>query len=41
MGDKKNNATGLKSIRMKAVVTPVNLNWTLYELTEQLAKEIQ
>ena len=35
------NATGLKSIRMKAVVTPVNLNWTLYELTEQLAKEIQ
>ena len=31
----------LESIRMKAVVTPVNLNWTLYELTEQLAKEIQ
>ena len=31
--------TGLKSIQKKAVVTPTNLGWTLYELAEELAKE--
>ncbi len=31
--------TGLKPIRKKAIVTPTNLGWTLYELAEELAKE--
>ncbi len=35
------NATGLESIKRKAVITPVNLNWTLYELAEALGKECQ
>ncbi|MBR3308038.1 MAG: DUF3783 domain-containing protein [Lachnospiraceae bacterium] len=34
------NAAGLEKIRRKAVVTPTNLNWTLYELAEELEKEI-
>ncbi len=34
------NASGLEKILRKAVVTPTNLGWTLYELSEQLGKEI-
>lgn len=35
------NETGNKKIRLKAVVTPTNLGWTLYELAEHLDKEAQ
>ena len=31
--------SSLKPIRKKAIVTPTNLGWTLYELAEELAKE--
>lgn len=31
--------TGLERIRLKAIVTPTNLRWTLYQLTEHLDKE--
>lgn len=30
------NATGTEKIRRKAVITPVNLGWSIYELAEQL-----
>ena len=33
------NAAGIESIKRKAVVTPTNLGWTLYELMEELGKE--
>jgi hypothetical protein len=33
------NEAGIEKIRLKAVVTPTNLNWTLYELAEELDKE--
>lgn len=31
--------TGFEKIRLKAIVTPTNLGWTLYQLTEHLDKE--
>jgi hypothetical protein len=34
------NATGTAKIQRKAVVTPTNLGWTLFELAEELGKEI-
>ncbi len=33
------NAAGIRPIQRKAVVTPTNLGWTLYELAEELGKE--
>lgn len=30
---------GIEKIRLKAVVTPTNLGWTLYELVVELGKE--
>lgn len=33
------NALRIETIRRKAVVTPTNLGWTLYELAEELGKE--
>ena len=30
---------GIEAIPLKAIVTPTNIRWTLYELIEQLAKE--
>ena len=35
------NAAGIEKVQRKAVVTPTNLGWTLYELTEELGKEIR
>ncbi len=34
------NAAGIEKIKRKAVVTPTNLGWTIYELAEALGKEI-
>ena len=34
------NAAGIEKIKRKAIVTPANLGWTLYELAEELGKEI-
>ena len=34
------NSAGIEKIKRKAVVTPTNLGWTLYELAEELGKEI-
>lgn len=34
------NATATAKIQRKAVVTPTNLGWTLFELAEELGKEI-
>ena len=34
------HATGLTMIKRKAVVTPTNLGWTVYELLDALEKEI-
>ncbi|MBP5607062.1 MAG: DUF3783 domain-containing protein [Lachnospiraceae bacterium] len=34
------NAAGINKIQRKAIVTPSNLGWTLYELAEELGKEI-
>ena len=31
--------TDLERIRLKAIVTPTNLGWTVYQLTEHLNKE--
>ncbi|MBQ9608925.1 MAG: DUF3783 domain-containing protein [Lachnospiraceae bacterium] len=31
--------TGLEKIRLKALVTPTNLSWTIYYLTEHLKEE--
>ena len=31
--------TGLERIKLKAIVTPTNLNWSLYYLTEHLKEE--
>ena len=31
--------SGLESIRLKAIVTPTNLSWTIYQLTEHLKEE--
>ena len=33
------NAAGIEKIQRKAIVTPANLGWTLYELAEELGKE--
>lgn len=33
------NMSGAAMIRLKAVITPTNLGWTLYELAEELGKE--
>ena len=30
---------GIEPIELKAVITPYNLNWTVYELTQELKKE--
>jgi len=30
---------GLQPIQLKAVVTPFNCNWTIYDLTQQLQRE--
>ena len=35
------NATGLEMIKRKAVVTPTNLGWTVYELLDALEKEME
>lgn len=32
-------ATGLSPVRLKAMVTPYNMNWSLYALVEELQKE--
>ncbi|MCR5420945.1 MAG: DUF3783 domain-containing protein [Lachnospiraceae bacterium] len=31
--------TGLEGIKLKSIITPTNINWTLYELIEELKKE--
>lgn len=31
--------SGLERIRLKAIVTPTNLGWTIYQLTEHLKEE--
>ena len=33
-------AAGIEKIQRKAIVTPSNLGWTLFELAEELGKEI-
>ena len=33
------NRSGVEKIQRKAVITPTNLGWSLYELAEELGKE--
>ena len=35
------HAAGLETIQRKAVVTPTNLGWTVYELLDALEKEME
>ena len=32
-------AKGIEKVQLKAVITPYNLNWTLYDLIEHLKEE--